>query len=229
MPIDSIDNSSATPATALAASSPAASSSPSLSPSLSPSGQPASLPVVERNLLGDSGSGSAGNPGGNPGGEPGAYSADDYKFTVPQGIDAQDPALGAFAGAALDAGVSPETAQRLIDAAAPEIVKAMTQPYQAWKDLQENWQTQVRNDPEIGGAKFDRVVLPTIARAMDRYGDPGLREALAVTGAGNNPAIIRTLYTLSRMVTEGRPVQGNPAHGGKTPAERMYPSHSGGR
>lgn len=203
----------------------------------SPAGQPVALPVVERNLLGDGGRdaqadarhvGEAGK--GEAGrGEAGAYSAEDYKFTMPQGIDAQDPAVSAFASAALDAGVSPETAQRLVDAAAPEIVKAMTQPYQAWKDLQENWQTQVRNDPEIGGAKFDRVVLPTIARAMDRYGDPGLREALAVTGAGNNPAIIRTLYTLSRMVTEGRPVQGNPAHGGKTPAERMYPSHSGGR
>jgi hypothetical protein len=227
MAIDTgFDTSSATSGTTGPANA-VPSGAPSAAPSLSPSGQPASLPLVERNLLGDSGPGDRGNPTGEPGA--GAYSADDYKFTVPQGIDAQDPAVDAFASAALDAGVSPETAQRLIDAAAPEIVKAMTQPYQAWKDLQENWQTQVRNDPEIGGAKFDRVVLPTIAKAMDRYGDPGLREALAVTGAGNNPAIIRTLYTLSRMVTEGRPVQGNPAHGGKTPAERMYPSHSGGR
>ena len=148
---------------------------------------------------------------------------------MPLGIDAADPVVGAFAAAAAESGVSPEAAQRLVDAAAPELGKAMTAPYQAWKDLQENWQSEVRNDPEIGGAKFDRVVLPSIARAMDRYGDPGLREALSMTGAGNNPAIIRTLYTLSKMVTEGRLVQGNPVQSGRSAAERMYPSHSGGR
>jgi hypothetical protein len=206
-------------------------------PAAGPSGQPVTLPVVERNLLGDaalksgpdtSPGGRDGAPGGNKLSETG-FQPTDYKFTVPQGIDASDPVVGAFAAAAADAGVAPETAQRLVDAAGPEIVKAMTAPYQAWKDLQENWQTQVRNDPEIGGAKFDRVVLPTIARAMERYGDPGLREALAVTGAGNNPAIIRTLYTLSRLVSEGRPVHGNPVQGGKSAAERMYPSHSNGR
>jgi hypothetical protein len=207
-------------------------------PAAGPSGQPVTLPVVERNLLGDGAlkAGPDTSPGGIRDGAPGGtklsetgFQPTDYKFTVPQGIDASDPVVGAFAAAAADAGVTPETAQRLVDAAGPEIVKAMTAPYQAWKDLQENWQTQVRNDPEIGGAKFDRVVLPTIVKAMARYGDPGLREALETTGAGNNPAIIRTLYTLSRMVTEGRLVQGNPVQSMKSAAERMYPSHSNGR
>jgi hypothetical protein len=195
-----------------------------------PSGEPVSLPVVEKNLLGDAPSADkvAEKPAEGSF-APENYKLEDYKIALPQGIDAQDPVVGAFAAAAAESGVSPETAQRLVDAAAPELVKAMTAPYQAWKELQENWQTEVRNDPEIGGAKLDRVVLPTIARAMDRYGDPGLREALAMTGAGNNPAIIRTLYTLARMVTEGRLVQGNPASSGRSAAERMYPSHSGGR
>ncbi len=198
-----------------------------------PSGEPVQLPVVENNLLGDNGrpANREDAPDAAPAdvAPPQMFSLDDYKITVPQGIDAKDPVVGAFAAAAAETGVSPQAAQRLVDAAAPEVVKVMTAPYQAWKDLQENWQNEVRNDPEIGGAKFDRVVLPTIARAMDRYGDPGLREALATTGAGNNPAIIRTLYTLSRMVTEGRLVQGNPVQSGKSAAERMYPSHSNGR
>lgn len=220
-----------------------------------PSGQPVSLPVVEKNLLADNGkpqqsgaeklydrspSGERSNEsrdgqrgdardGQQRGDNAASYSAEDYRLSVPEGLDASDPAVGAFAAAAAEAGIPPETAQRLVDAAGPEIVKAMTAPYQAWKDLQENWQAQVRNDPEIGGAKFDRVVLPTIVKAMNRYGDPGLREALEMTGAGNNPAIIRTLYTLSRMVTEGRLVQGNPVQSMKSTAERMYPSHSNGR
>jgi hypothetical protein len=197
-----------------------------------PSGEPAQLPTIERNLLADTAPRPdlwrSDKPAGDVAEAPPNFTVEDYKISVPQGIDAADPVVGAFAAAAAESGVSPEAAQRLVDAAAPELVKAMTAPYQAWKDLQENWQSEVRNDPEIGGAKFDRVVLPTIARAMDRYGDPGLREALSMTGAGNNPAIIRTLYTLSKMVTEGRLVQGNPVQSGRSAAERMYPSHSNG-
>ena len=77
----------------------------------SPAGQPVALPVVERNLLGDGGRdaqadarhvGEAGK--GEAGrGEAGAYSAEDYKFTMPQGIDAQDPAVSvpAYIGASV--------------------------------------------------------------------------------------------------------------------------------
>jgi len=134
--------------------------------------------------------------------------------------------------------LSQEQGQYLMDLYGKEIAEAENAPYQIWRDTQEEWRNEIKNDPHLGG-KLDEV-RATVARAIDGLGDPKLaqdfRVAMDFTGAGNNPAFIRTFYKLAQMVTEGRPATGggpSPAarpQGGKPAslAQAMYPHLSSG-
>jgi hypothetical protein len=93
-----------------------------------------------------------------------------------------------------------------------------------WIATQKAWQEEVQNDPEIGGPNLDSM-KSTVAKALDKYGDQKAREALYLTGAGNNPALIRMMYRMAKDLTEsGSMISGGPA---STPPPRgpaaMYP------
>lgn len=95
---------------------------------------------------------------------------------------------------------------------------------QQWQETQDQWQAEVRALPELGGANLDQT-LGKIAQVLDRYGDKDVREAFAVTGAGNHPAMVRFLAKIAKDLNEAPPVSGQPAHGQpKDRASRMYAS-----
>jgi hypothetical protein len=156
----------------------------------------------------------------------------EYKdLKVPEGIQADSPTLTAFTETAGKLGISQSAAEALIAQFGPEMAKAATGPYKAWAETQNAWVATVKADPEIGGDNFTRMTS-TIAKVLDdpRFADPGTREALNLTGAGNNPALIRTLYRMAQALTEGEHVAGNPPRQTKSTAELLYPTHpNGGR
>jgi hypothetical protein len=50
-----------------------------------------------------------------------------------------------------------------------------------------------------------------------------VKEALKITGGGNNPAIIKAFYKMAARLTEGSaPVTGKPAAEPKNPAKLLY-------
>lgn len=58
---------------------------------------------------------------------------------------------------------------------------------------------------------------------IDRFGGDKLREALAVTGAGNHPAVFDFFTKLTATLGEGTPVGGNsPPKGAADPAKAFY-------
>lgn len=158
--------------------------------------------------------------------------AEDYKFTPPEGVTIDEGLSKPFANWAAKNKLSQEAAQALFADAGGEITKLLTAPYETWKSTQETWQTTVKADPEIGGAKLDGVIS-TIHKAIDQFGgDKGIdaaafREALTFTGAGNNPAVIRVLSRMAKAVTEATPVNPNPGGAKRDPASLLYPSTQG--
>lgn len=134
-----------------------------------------------------------------------------------------------------DIGLSQDGAQRLVDFYAKQLTEAAATPLKHWNDMQEKWQADVRNDPEIGNRLPQ--VKETIGRALDALSDStlasGFREAMDLTGAGNHPAFVKAFYKLAQMVTEGRHVTGrnpsahgqrDPSKGPATPAQALYPN-----
>jgi hypothetical protein len=150
----------------------------------------------------------------------------DYALTVPPGMDPDEPLLGTFKEIAAKHGLPLEAAQDIVDMVAPKLAEALTRPYQLWKKTQEAWQAEAKSDAEFGGADFARN-MASIAKVLDQYCDPKLRDALDVTGAGNHPAIIRSFWRLSQILTEpGHVAAAKPAAVSKDPAGTMYPTHT---
>jgi len=158
--------------------------------------------------------------------EPAALKAEDYKLKLPDGVTAEDPTIKGFVEAAAEAKVSPEAAQVLLDKVRPQIEAQLRAPYEAWNATQEQWIGEVKADPEIGGSKLDGTVA-RVAKLMDGYGDPGLRQALDMTGAGNHPGLIRFLnkVAVALKVDEGKPVLGQPSQPKLSAAQKMFPNN----
>lgn len=116
-----------------------------------------------------------------------------------------------------------EQAQKLVDLALSRERANAHAAWQAFVDRQETWVKEVKADPEIGGAKFD-ASLAALARAKDRLAVPGLDEALNVTGAGDNPAVIKAFVRMGQLLSEDRFAPGQtpaPANQ-RAPSEVIY-------
>ncbi len=146
---------------------------------------------------------------------------------LPEGVPADQPLFSTFKSLALDEGIAPEKAQKLVDLMVPKIVEAQKAPYELWADTQEAWVKEVKEDPVIGKDLDKNIAIAS--RAIDNFGTPedrlAVRKALAFTGAGNNPAIVRWMHQVGMTLKEGSPVSAKPAAGAKPSlAELAYPS-----
>ena len=91
----------------------------------------------------------------------------------------------------------------------------------------DDWNRQVQNDPEIGGARLKESLMYA-NRAVAALGGLELAEELKRTGMGSNPALVKAFVKMGReYFREDRFVQG----GGARPvdnspagmAARIYP------
>lgn len=132
-------------------------------------------------------------------------------------------------------------AQKLIDLAARQTKAANEALLAQWDKQQQDWQTEIKADKEIGGDKLATVLSTFSKVAHDpELTDPEFLNGLNFTGAGNHPAIVRTLARWSKALAEGGPVRGNPpqrdaqgnavAQRPMTLGEAFYPNgpHRGG-
>lgn len=131
-------------------------------------------------------------------------------------------------------GVPPERAQALFDLHAAEAQRiaqaSLDANVTAWNNINTQWRSEIDSDPVIGGANTPKVKA-AISRLVNEFGDggAGVREALNLTGAGNNPHLVRFFHKVASKLYEGGPVNGSPANGAAPPnmADVFYPSSKG--
>ena len=144
-------------------------------------------------------------------------------FKLPEGVtvdaDSLKPATELFA----ETGLSQDQAQKFIDLAMARETAAAHKSVQAFVDLQNQWVSEIKADPDIGGDRL-KSSLASANRAIDRLNVPGLREALNFTGAGNHPAIVKAFVRLGQMIAEDRFRPGHLARPQvpRSPAEVIY-------
>ena len=145
------------------------------------------------------------------------------EFKLPEGVtvdaDSLKPATELFA----ETGLSQDQAQKFIDLAMARETAAAHKSVQAFVDLQSQWVSEIKADPDIGGDRL-KSSLASANRAIDRLNVPGLREALNFTGAGNHPAIVKAFVRLGQMIAEDRFRPGHLARPEvpRSPAEVIY-------
>jgi hypothetical protein len=144
-------------------------------------------------------------------------------FSLPEGATVDPEALKAASTLFADSGLNQEQAQKFIDLAVSREKSQAEAGLRAFVDLQTKWVSEIKADPEIGGDRLQATVA-SAARAIDRLAIPGLREALDLTGAGNNPAIVRAFARIGQLISEDRfrPGNGAPPAAPKSPAEVIY-------
>lgn len=152
-----------------------------------------------------------------PKGAPEKY--EDYK--VPEGFTL-DPEIKTevdklFKGMNL----SQSQAQELVNFYTERAKEAFEAPFNAYQDQRKEWRTAAEANPELKGKLSPGgEVLTTIGKALESLGDSQLvsdfREAMELTGVGDNPAFILTFFRMAQRLTEGSHVTGRgPATSGQ--------------
>lgn len=167
---------------------------------------------------------------------PEAYTA----FVAPEGVTLDPKAIEAATPIFKELGLTQDQAQKLVNLQAQREADAAKAPKATYDTLRQTWRSEVQADKDIAGYSVDGksgidAVKVDIGRALNTL-DPKLasdfRQAMDLTGAGDNPAFVKAFWKLSQSVVEGRPVSGRgpsplgqKAPGAKPPsaAQALYP------
>ncbi len=155
--------------------------------------------------------------------KPNAFDA--KALVLPEGAQLDEATIGKFSELAKETGLSQEGAQKLFDLHQETIKAATEASTRLWSETQTQWVNEVKADKDIGGDKLPGV-QQVIGKILDNpeFAATGVKEAFNLTGAGNNPAILKTFYNMARALTEGQHVAGNPARNmPASAADAIYP------
>lgn len=142
-----------------------------------------------------------------------------YEFKAPEGAAFDPGIVEAYSGAAKEAGLSQDAAQKVLEKMAPAL--AARQDAQV-KAIHEEWRTASAADAEFGGAKLQEN-LGVARKAYDTFATPELRTLLDTTGMGNHPEVIRMMYRVGKAISEDKFVAGSAARSGtQNPANVLY-------
>lgn len=157
---------------------------------------------------------------------------DSYQFTFPEGFKADDATLTEAKSIFAEAGVPLDKAQALMSLYSKNLQAATeagaSSATAQFTELNTRWASEVNALPEFQG-EAKKQTLAILGRTMDEFGSPEAREAFDLTGAGNNPAIVRYILSLANAVVEGSPTAPGAPSAGKRPrslGERLYPNQT---
>lgn len=153
-------------------------------------------------------------------------------FALPDGLSKEDATLTLFRDEASKLGLTQEQAQALVTKIGEQAALNGKAQTDNWIAMNNAWTAEIKADPEIGGAQFEPMRIST-AKLFDDYigalNTPereAFNQALNLTGAGNNPAIVKAFARMAAAHTEGTHVSGNPAKTAPSFADQMYPTHN---
>lgn len=142
-------------------------------------------------------------------------------FTLPEGIELPDEDASAFLEV-LNSGLSPkELGQKLLDMQAGLASRTVEAVGKEWDTLQNQWKgeakaalTALGTTPEEGNAQITKGLLAAGA-TKEAF------QALHITGAANNPEIVKLFYALTKPFVEGGQVAGAAVRKPMSPGEKL--------
>lgn len=146
------------------------------------------------------------------------------EIKLPEGMEI-DPAVSKdFTALVNEFGIGRDAVAKLIDLQAGFMKSTSERDTANWTKTQDEWKANVMADKVIGGDKNPEA-MARVAFLRDTYGKelPGLKQALDMTGAGNNPDFIKWIVNISQDLVEGKMLSANqPALGAKSDAALIY-------
>lgn len=163
-------------------------------------------------------------------GAPEAYA----DFKVPEGYEL-DAEVAKEAGAIFKSlNLPQDAAQKLVDFYVAKTNDSAQAPIKAYEEIRGQWRKEVVEDPALGnGQDLKPEAKAQIGRFYNAIGAEtaaAFKEAMELTGAGDNPAVVRALVAAAKLMTEGtfvRPggpvTQTAPAGGRPSAAQALFP------
>lgn len=131
-----------------------------------------------------------------------------YDLVVPDGYFLSDGMRSEFTGVAQQYGLTNEAANALIGLHIKQVQASAREMESRIADHRANYERMTRQDPEIGGAKFE-ASLNAAKNALSKYGNKALIDVLNETGLGSHPEVIRAFAKIGAAISEGRYVPSN--------------------
>lgn len=131
-----------------------------------------------------------------------------YAFeNLPEGYELDEAATAEWSGVFKELGFTQEQVDKLVAMDAKRrqgMVQAYQQQMQQHRQQQlGEWASELQADPEFGGAKFEANVA-IAQRALGEFGTPELSKALAETGMGSHPEVVRLFHRIGQQLAEGQ-------------------------
>lgn len=126
-----------------------------------------------------------------------------YKFKLPDGMEIDAEVLGEFTAFAKELNLPQDKAQKIVDFQAKLAAKQADEYQAAALKQGQEWASQVKNDPELGGDNYEKSVASAV-KVIQSFGDDGLRDLLNNTGLGNHPALFKFCHRVSQAMSEDK-------------------------
>lgn len=150
------------------------------------------------------------------------FKPEELKF--PDGVIVDEASSKSFVDIVNEFGIPRTAVAKLIDLQQKTMLANSEAGSRDWAKMQEDWAAEVMKDAEIGGQNWPKVQTQ-IGGLLDKYGSPELRQAFDLTGAGNNPHVVRFMSKVAAVLSEGGFISTNSAGAGeRSPAEILYPN-----
>lgn len=144
-------------------------------------------------------------------------------FVLPQGVEVDTAALEEAQSLFAEARLSQPQAQKMVDLYAGKMNELVQRQISAAESRQTAWVAEVKNDPELGGRRFEQA-RAAAQRALNRFGTPELRRTLDELWVGNNPQLFRFFARVGQALSEDRYVGAQSSASRLTAAETLYPN-----
>jgi hypothetical protein len=131
-----------------------------------------------------------------------SQSAPVLELKLPEGVELQPDLVSGFTELAAKRGLDQEAAQEVFDYGIKLLQEQAEASAKAWNDTVDAWETELKTDPAFSGER-EVQARATLAKAIEVYGTPEVREAFDLTGAGSNPAVVRFIHKMATALNEG--------------------------
>lgn len=127
---------------------------------------------------------------------------EDYgDFELPEGFTLAEADKGSLVEFGKKYSLPKEAVQEALNMATAHVQKILGEGQTLQQSRIEEWATQAKADPLVGGPKYAENVSVALA-AVEKFGDPDLSAAFNEYGLGNHPAFVRAFYRIGKAMQE---------------------------
>lgn len=185
---------------------------------------PEAKPTEEKSLIN-------GDKKDEPAGAPEKYEP----FTLPEGATLDEKTMTSAQEVFKELGLPQATAQKLVDFHIAQTKAITDQINTTVRDTREGWRSEILKNPDLGnGTTLRPEVSARIGRTIDMLPNAeAFRQAMDLTGTGDNPEFVKAFDYFARQLAEGSSVRGgkpsaegqkNPSAPAKSAASALYPN-----